>query len=63
MTTEQAIWMVAPALLAAALVTIAVALRPIIGSLREQFTGCRGGRRLKHYGRGNVSQGEEVPDE
>ncbi len=56
MTTEQVFWMAAVALLAAALVTIAVALR-------EQFTGCRGGRRLKHFGRGNVSQGEEVSDE
>ncbi len=51
MTIEQVFWLGA------------VALRPIIGSLREQFTGCRGGRRLKHFREGSISQGEEVSDE
>ena len=35
----------------------------VFGQLREQFTGDGSERRLKHFGKGNVSQGEEVPDE
>ena len=51
------------ALLGAIAVVLLVTAGIVIAEVREQFTGDGSEERLKDWNAGNISQGEEVPDE
>jgi len=63
MTAQEVVWIAGGLLFCAVLLVVVQTMRLILPALVEQFTGDGSEERLKHFGKGNISQGEEVPGE